>query len=117
MAGSGDHDRPGPRRTCIGCRRRTHPDDLVRVVRTPEGGLAVGRALPGRGAWLCPDPACAALADRRRAWARALRGPVAPGATAVVAAALGRAPDAAGERPAPGAPGPGPAAGGEGTTP
>ncbi len=67
---------PGPRRTCVGCRRTAHPDDLVRVVRTPDGGLVVGRAQPGRGAWLCRDPACLAEAGRRRAFARALRGGV-----------------------------------------
>lgn len=72
-----DGGRPGPRRTCIGCRRTAHPDELVRVVRTPDGGLAVGRHRPGRGAWVDPDPDCLALARRRRAWGRALRGSVA----------------------------------------
>jgi predicted RNA-binding protein YlxR (DUF448 family) len=31
------------------------------------------RRLPGRGAHLHPDPACLALAERRRAFGRALR--------------------------------------------
>ncbi len=79
---------PGPRRTCIGCRRRTDPHELVRVVRTPEGGLAVGRSLPGRGAWVCPDPACVLAATRRRAWSRALRHPVADGAAEALLATL-----------------------------
>jgi len=79
---------PGPRRTCVGCRRRAHPDALVRVVRTAEGDLAVGRSRPGRGAWICPDPACAALAGKRRAWPRALRGPVEPEAVDTLTAAL-----------------------------
>ena len=37
-------------------------------------------ALPGRGAWLHRDPECVELAERRRAFARALRvpGPVDP---------------------------------------
>jgi len=49
----------------------------LRVVRTPEGGLAVGRHLPGRGAWLCAgSPACAEEAGRRGALSRALRAPV-----------------------------------------
>jgi predicted RNA-binding protein YlxR (DUF448 family) len=52
------------------------PDHLVRVARTADGGLVVGRGRPGRGAWLCPDPACVAAARRRRAFGRALRGPV-----------------------------------------
>ncbi len=79
----------GPRRTCIGCRRRAAPDELVRAVRTPEGGLAVGRTRPGRGAWICPDPACGALARRRGAWSRALRGPVTDAAAEALAAGLG----------------------------
>jgi len=33
----------------------------------------VGRSLPGRGAWLHPDPGCLDLATRRRAFGRALR--------------------------------------------
>ncbi|WP_229679842.1 DUF448 domain-containing protein [Saccharopolyspora thermophila] len=33
------------------------------------------RRRPGRGAWLHPDPACLRLAERRRAFPRALRVP------------------------------------------
>ncbi|WCO65410.1 YlxR family protein [Iamia majanohamensis] len=83
MAGGG-----GPRRTCVGCRRTTHPDDLVRVVRTDDAGLVVGRHLPGRGAWICRDPACVALALRRRAFPRALRGEVRPEAVAALDVAI-----------------------------
>jgi predicted RNA-binding protein YlxR (DUF448 family) len=38
------------------------------------------RRIPGRGAWLHPDQRCVELAQRRRAFARALRvpGPVDP---------------------------------------
>ena len=50
----------------------------MRVVRTPDGGLALGRTLTGRGAWLCDgSTACVDLAARRNAFSRALRGPVA----------------------------------------
>lgn len=72
----------------MGCRRVASPDELVRVVRTADGDLARGRALPGRGAWLCPDPACAAAAGRRGAFGRALRGPVRPEAVARLAEEL-----------------------------
>ncbi len=48
------------------------------MVRRADGSLAVGRTLPGRGAWLCRDaPGCLERAERRRALGRALRGPVA----------------------------------------
>jgi predicted RNA-binding protein YlxR (DUF448 family) len=51
----------------------------VRVVHTGDGGLAVGVGLEGRGAWLCRDtPGCAELADRRRAFSKALRHPITP---------------------------------------
>jgi len=48
------------------------------VARTPDGALAVGRTLPGRGVWLCAATAteCAALAARRRAFGRGLRAEV-----------------------------------------
>jgi uncharacterized protein len=51
--------------------------------RVFPGGAAVlvpdpRHRLPGRGAWLHPEPECLELAERRRAFARALRvqGPV-----------------------------------------
>lgn len=35
--------------------------------------MRIGRGLPGRGAWLCPDETCMEAALRRRALGRALR--------------------------------------------
>jgi predicted RNA-binding protein YlxR (DUF448 family) len=57
-----------------------HPDELVRITKQADGSLAVGRLLPGRGAWLCAATAvaCLDLAVRRRAWRRALRADVDP---------------------------------------
>jgi hypothetical protein len=64
---------------------------MVRVVRLADGGVAVGRSLPGRGAWLCAgSPACVAEARKRRAFERALRGPL--DAAAVERLASGMAP-------------------------
>jgi predicted RNA-binding protein YlxR (DUF448 family) len=58
----------------------------VRVVRTPEGSLATGRTLPGRGAWLCAgSPACIEQAARRNALSWALRAPVAADAVRALA--------------------------------
>ncbi|WP_390893356.1 YlxR family protein [Mycobacterium deserti] len=42
------------------------------------------RKLPGRGAWLHPDPQCLDAAIRRRAFVRALRITGSPDATAVI---------------------------------
>jgi len=64
----------GPTRTCVGCRRKGRAVELLRVVAvagfvTPDPR----RRLPGRGAWLHPDPGCLDTAERRRAFGRALR--------------------------------------------
>jgi predicted RNA-binding protein YlxR (DUF448 family) len=71
-----------PIRTCIGCRQRAAAAELLRVVAGPDGMIVPDprRRTPGRGAWLHPDQRCVELAERRRAFARALRvsGPVDP---------------------------------------
>ena len=48
-------------------------------VAAVDGGLAAGRNLPGRGAWLCRNsPACVDAAVRRGGLARALRAALGP---------------------------------------
>ena len=66
--------REGPVRTCVGCRVRADRASLLRVV-VADGSLVVDpeRRLPGRGASVHPDLACVDLADKRRAFVRALR--------------------------------------------
>jgi predicted RNA-binding protein YlxR (DUF448 family) len=76
--------RTEPVRTCVGCRQRGGKRELVRVVRTPEGPIAVdqtGRAA-GRGAYLHPDQACLQRAARAGSLARALRTSLDPAETA-----------------------------------
>jgi len=65
-----------PVRTCVGCRQRAPVSQLLRVVAR-DGALVPdpSRRLPGRGAHLHPDPACLELAERRKAFPRALRTP------------------------------------------
>lgn len=68
--------RAAPWRTCVGCRDRAAKQDLLRVV-VVEGVLVPdpqGR-MPGRGAYVHPALACLDLAERRRAFPRALRTP------------------------------------------
>jgi predicted RNA-binding protein YlxR (DUF448 family) len=76
---------------------------LLRVVATDVGAGEVsalvvdtGRRLPGRGAWLHPDLRCLELAERRRAFPRALRlaGPADASAVLAHLAALGEPADA-----------------------
>lgn len=62
-----------PQRQCVGCRVMKSKRELIRVVRPQEGSIALdfsGRS-PGRGAYLCPDPACLARARKSRALERA----------------------------------------------
>lgn len=73
-------------RTCIGCRERTTKRELLRIVAgTDAEGLEGSHTgswfvvpdprgtAPGRGAHLHPTTECLALAERKRAFQRALR--------------------------------------------
>ena len=62
-----------PMRQCVGCREMKQKRELIRVVRSPEGDISLdfkGKK-PGRGAYLCPDPACLARAIKSKALSRA----------------------------------------------
>ena len=64
-----------PQRTCVVCRSTTAKRTLHRIVRSPAGTVAydpTGKA-PGRGAYLCGQPACLDMAVRRRSIQRALK--------------------------------------------
>ena len=55
-----------PQRMCVGCRRRRDKHELLRMSRTPDGvRFDPHQRLPGRGAYVCPDPHCIAAASRR----------------------------------------------------
>lgn len=69
-----------PLRQCVGCREHKEKNQLIRVVRSPEGEISLdlrGKK-PGRGAYLCPDPACLKRAAKSRALERALSAPIPP---------------------------------------
>lgn len=62
----------------MGCRSRDDQSVLLRVVLAEVDGVwsvvpDPGHRLPGRGAWVHRDLGCLDLADRRRAFPRALR--------------------------------------------
>src|SRR5512141_641682 len=61
------HPRHVPQRTCVGCRTVEGKRALVRVVRTPEGGVEVDPTgkRNGRGAYVHAQRSC---------WEAALRG-------------------------------------------
>ena len=60
-------------RQCLGCREHKPKKELIRVVRSPEGEVALDfkGKLPGRGAYVCPQAACLAKARKSRALERA----------------------------------------------
>ena len=57
-----------PERKCVGCNERRTKNELVRIVRTPEGEILIDRTgkKSGRGAYLCHDAACFAKAVKAR---------------------------------------------------
>jgi uncharacterized protein len=81
-----------PVRTCVGCRARAAKSDLLRVVAVAGALVPDPRGrLPGRGAHLHPDPDCLAMAERRRAFGRALRLDRPPDAATLQAYVTGQA--------------------------
>lgn len=69
-----------PMRQCVGCREMKEKRQLIRVVRSPEGEVSLdfkGKK-PGRGAYLCPDPACLAKARKSKALERAFSAALPP---------------------------------------
>ena len=70
-----------PARQCIGCMTSRPKKELVRVVRSPSGEISidpVGKK-PGRGAYLCPDPACLAKARKAKRLERTFEVPIPDG--------------------------------------
>ncbi|HHT84280.1 MAG: RNase P modulator RnpM [Bacillota bacterium] len=66
--------RKRPQRTCLGCREVKPKRELLRIVRTPEGGVEfdpTGKKL-GRGAYVCPKADCVAEIAKTKRLGRAL---------------------------------------------
>ena len=57
-----------PERKCVGCNERKPKNELVRVLRTPEGEIQIDRTgkKSGRGAYLCHSTACFAKAIKAK---------------------------------------------------
>ena len=67
-----------PMRQCMGCREHRPKKELIRIVRSPEGVVSLDRSgrANGRGAYLCPNPACLERAVKSKALSRALETPI-----------------------------------------
>jgi len=63
-----------PQRSCVACRQVRPKEELVRVVRTPQGAVCVDPTgkLAGRGAYLCQNERCVERAVKQRKLGRAL---------------------------------------------
>ena len=69
-----------PLRRCTGCNEQKPKKELVRVVRRPQGEIALDRVgkMPGRGAYLCPSAQCLAKARKAKRLERALEAQIPP---------------------------------------
>ena len=63
-----------PMRQCTGCREMKPKRELTRVVKSPDGKISLDFTgkVPGRGAYVCPDPGCLKKAIKSKALGRAL---------------------------------------------
>lgn len=63
-----------PMRSCVGCKESKNKSELIRVIKTPEGDVAVdctGKR-NGRGAYICPSVECLKKAQKTKALSRSL---------------------------------------------
>lgn len=67
-----------PQRQCMGCRERKAKREMIRVVRGTDGivSLDFSGKLNGRGAYICPDPACLQKAQKAKSLERSLEVPI-----------------------------------------
>lgn len=69
------HVKKTPMRQCTGCGERKDKKELIRIIRTPEGEIAVdftGKK-NGRGAYICNSVACLKLAQKKKSLERSLK--------------------------------------------
>ncbi len=57
-----------PERICIGCQQVKPKNELIRVVKSPEGEISIDKTgkKSGRGAYICPKEECLKLAEKSR---------------------------------------------------
>ena len=69
-----------PIRTCVACRTGTDKRRLLRVVRAPDGVVAYDASgkLNGRGAYICANSDCIALARKQKKLDRSIKSTIEP---------------------------------------
>lgn len=65
-------------RQCVACRQMKEKRELIRIVRTPDGRVAIDESgrMNGRGAYLCRSAECLARASKARSLEKSLRAAV-----------------------------------------
>lgn len=69
-----------PQRKCVGCGEVRNKNELIRVLRSPEGVISIdfkGKK-SGRGAYICHDAACLKKAARAKKLERSLETEISP---------------------------------------
>ena len=76
--------RSEPERRCVSCRAARPRSELLRVLRRPDGAVALirGGHADGRSAYICRERRCIAGAVEGPRLARALRAPIPAGVLA-----------------------------------
>ena len=64
-----------PVRTCVACREGKPKNEMLRVVRTPEGEVFIDRTgkAAGRGAYICARPECLRKCVKNRLFDRVFK--------------------------------------------
>ena len=72
-----------PMRMCVGCREMKPKRELLRIVRSPEGEIALdpGGKKSGRGAYVCHQENCLMRAIKQKQLERALESQISPDVT------------------------------------
>lgn len=95
-----ERPKPVPERTCIACREKRPKWELVRIVRTPQGGLEIdprGKKA-GRGAYLCRRQECWEIGLKRKRLQYALKVEIVSGQRAELIAYSKSMPELVGEK-------------------
>ena len=64
-----------PTRSCSVCKVKSDKNDLIRLVKSPDGKIFIdsSKKLPGRGAYICPDLECLERAKKTGILANVLK--------------------------------------------
>ena len=81
-----------PMRMCVGCREMKEKRELIRIVRTPEGEVAldITGKRSGRGAYVCRQAECLRRAIRQKQLERQLEITLTPEITDALTAEMER---------------------------